>query len=75
MTDETAPIRPEARSPRGFMDRRARDLVAERQILTAVERNRRRALIGPDAKVFDLVSRLPAGLYQRAIVRGSKLRR
>ncbi|MDZ4318032.1 MAG: histidine--tRNA ligase [Phenylobacterium sp.] len=36
MTDETAPIRPEARSPRGFMDRRARDLVAERQILTAV---------------------------------------
>jgi histidyl-tRNA synthetase len=36
MTDETAPNRPEARSPRGFMDRRARDLVAERQILTAV---------------------------------------
>jgi histidyl-tRNA synthetase len=36
MTDETAPIRPEARSPRGFMDRRARDLVAERQILAAV---------------------------------------
>lgn len=36
MTDETAPLRPEARSPRGFMDRRARDLVAEREILTAV---------------------------------------
>lgn len=36
MTDETAPLRPEARSPRGFIDRRARDLVAERQILTAV---------------------------------------
>jgi histidyl-tRNA synthetase len=33
MTD--AP-RPEARSPRGFIDRRARDLVAERKILTAV---------------------------------------
>ena len=28
--------RPEARSPRGFMDRRARDLVAERKILAAV---------------------------------------
>ncbi|MDP2215411.1 histidine--tRNA ligase [Phenylobacterium sp.] len=36
MTDETAPTRPEARSPRGFVDRRARDLAAERQILTAV---------------------------------------
>ena len=33
MTD--AP-RPEARSPRGFVDRRARDLVAERKILAAV---------------------------------------
>jgi histidyl-tRNA synthetase len=33
MTD--AP-RPEARSPRGFIDRRARDLVAERRILSAV---------------------------------------
>ena len=48
---------------------------AARQILTAVEKDKRRALIGPDAKVFDLVSRLPAGLYQRAIVRGSKLQR
>ena len=28
--------RPEARSPRGFNDRRARDVVAERAILTAV---------------------------------------
>ncbi len=45
---------------------------AARQILKAVERNRRRALIGPDAKVFDLVSRLPAGLYQRVLVQGSK---
>ena len=41
---------------------------AARQILRAVERNRRRALIGPDAFVFDLVSRLPAGLYQRFLV-------
>jgi NAD(P)-dependent dehydrogenase (short-subunit alcohol dehydrogenase family) len=44
---------------------------AARQIIKAVQRNRRRALIGPDAKVIDLVSRLPAGLVQRAIVRGA----
>ncbi|WP_375268228.1 histidine--tRNA ligase [Phenylobacterium sp.] len=38
MTDQTpsAPARPEARNPRGFQDRRARDLAAERAILTAV---------------------------------------
>ena len=30
------PSRPEARSPRGFVDRRARDLTAERKILAAV---------------------------------------
>jgi butyryl-CoA dehydrogenase len=47
---------------------------AAQQILTAVERNRRRALIGPDAKVFDLVSRLPAGLYQRVLVQGTRRR-
>ncbi|MGA0605610.1 histidine--tRNA ligase [Phenylobacterium sp. VNQ135] len=31
-----APQRPEARAPRGFVDRRARDVVAERRILAAV---------------------------------------
>jgi histidyl-tRNA synthetase len=37
MTDTpAAPARPEARTPRGFVDRRARDLVAERRILAAV---------------------------------------
>jgi len=30
------PVRPEARTPRGFIDRRARDLTAERKILAAV---------------------------------------
>jgi butyryl-CoA dehydrogenase len=45
---------------------------AARQILAAVERDKRRALIGPDAKVFDLLSRLPAGVSQRILVRGSK---
>jgi butyryl-CoA dehydrogenase len=45
---------------------------AARQILRAVERDRRRALIGPDAKAIDLVSRLPAGVYQRVIVAGAR---
>ncbi|MGB3034775.1 MAG: SDR family NAD(P)-dependent oxidoreductase [Candidatus Microthrix parvicella] len=48
---------------------------AARQILKAVERNRRRALIGPDAMVFDAVSRLPAGLYQRVLAGGARLQR
>ena len=34
--DEAKPFRPEARSPRGFGDRRARDLKAERAIVQAV---------------------------------------
>jgi NAD(P)-dependent dehydrogenase (short-subunit alcohol dehydrogenase family) len=48
---------------------------AARQILRAVRRNRRRALIGPDAKFLDLVSRLPAAVYQRVIVLGVRGRR
>lgn len=47
---------------------------AARQILKAVARNRRRALIGPDAKALDLVSRLPAGIHQRVLVAGAKRR-
>ena len=38
---------------------------AAREIVRAIQRNRRRALIGPDAALFDLVSRLPAPLAQR----------
>lgn len=45
---------------------------AAAQILKAVERNRRRALIGPDAVLFDLISRLPARVYQRILVRASR---
>lgn len=37
------------------------------KILKAVERNRRRTLIGPDAYVFDVVSRLPAAIPQRLL--------
>jgi NAD(P)-dependent dehydrogenase (short-subunit alcohol dehydrogenase family) len=48
---------------------------AAEQILTAVRRDRRRALIGPDAKVIDLVSRLPATLYQSVLThRAASLR-
>ena len=45
------------------------------QILAAVENDRRRALIGPDARAIDLVSRLPAGLYQRVLMKGAGRRR
>ncbi len=48
---------------------------AARQILRAVERDRRRVLVGPDAKVIDLVSRLPTGLHQRILVAGARRRR
>jgi short-subunit dehydrogenase len=45
---------------------------AANQILTAVRRDRRRALIGPDAKAIDLVSRLPATVYQSVLAKGAR---
>ncbi|MGI9602361.1 MAG: SDR family NAD(P)-dependent oxidoreductase [Acidimicrobiales bacterium] len=39
------------------------------QILRAVEKNKRRAMIGADAHVFDLGARLPPWAYQRIIGR------
>ena len=48
---------------------------AARRILAAVQRDRRRVLVGPDAAAIDLISRLPPSLYQRAIVRGARRRR
>ncbi|HEX2851239.1 MAG TPA: SDR family NAD(P)-dependent oxidoreductase [Acidimicrobiales bacterium] len=48
---------------------------AARQILSAVEHNRRRVLVGPDAKAIDLVSRLPAGVYQRVLASGMRRQR
>ncbi len=61
---------------RGF-DRVARTSPerAARAILDAVERDRRRVLIGADARVIDGVSRLPAGWYQRLLVAGARRRR
>lgn len=48
---------------------------AARTILRAVEADRRRVLVGVDAHVIDLVSRLPAGLYQGLVVRAVRRRR
>lgn len=48
---------------------------AARVILGAVEADKRRVLIGPDAVVIDLMARLPTSIYQRIMVRGAKFRR
>ena len=48
---------------------------AAQQILTAVRHDRRRALVGPDAKVIDLVSRFPAIFYQTVLTRGASVLR
>jgi len=42
---------------------------AARIILKAVERNRRRVLVGPDAKFIDLVQRLMPESYQKLVIR------
>jgi len=44
---------------------------AAAQILAAVRRDRRRALIGPDAKAIDFISRLPASIYQSVLTKGA----
>lgn len=41
---------------------------AARLILRAVSRNKRRALIGPDAHLYDLVTRLVPGAYQPLMI-------
>jgi butyryl-CoA dehydrogenase len=45
---------------------------AARRILAAVERDKRRVLVGPDAYLLELVSRLPAGVLQRVMVAGAR---
>jgi butyryl-CoA dehydrogenase len=45
---------------------------AARQILAGVVRDRRRVLVGPDATVIDLISRLPAALTQRTILTAAR---
>jgi butyryl-CoA dehydrogenase len=44
---------------------------AARQIVRAVQLDKRRALIGPDAKAVDVLSHLPVGLHQRLVGRGA----
>ncbi len=44
---------------------------AARRIVEAVRQNRRRVVIGPDGVLIDLVSRLPASLYQGFLVKRS----
>ncbi len=41
-------------------------------IVEAVLKNKRRVLVGPDAKVIDFVSRLPAAVPQRLLIAGGK---
>jgi NAD(P)-dependent dehydrogenase (short-subunit alcohol dehydrogenase family) len=48
---------------------------AAKEILTAVQANRRRALIGVDANVIDFLARLPGSLLHRMIAFGASRRR
>ncbi|MBA2610192.1 MAG: SDR family NAD(P)-dependent oxidoreductase [Actinobacteria bacterium] len=48
---------------------------AAKEILAAVQANRRRALIGVDANVIDFLSRLPGSLLHRLIAFGAARRR
>lgn len=42
------------------------------QIVQAVQLDKRRALIGPDAKAFALLAKLPPGVHQRLITAGTR---
>ncbi|MEL7210396.1 MAG: SDR family NAD(P)-dependent oxidoreductase [Actinomycetota bacterium] len=55
-------------------DRMARTTPASaaRQILDGVRKDKRRILVGADARVIDVVSRLPFGLSHRILVRSAK---
>jgi short-subunit dehydrogenase len=48
---------------------------AAKEILAAVQSNRRRALIGFDANVIDFLSRLPGSILHRLIALGGSVRR
>jgi butyryl-CoA dehydrogenase len=45
---------------------------AARQIVRAVQLDKRRALVGPDAKAFAALAKLPPGIGQRLIARGAR---
>lgn len=46
---------------------------AAKEILAAVQADRRRALIGPDANLIDFLARLPFSLFHRGLSLGSRL--
>ena len=48
---------------------------AAKTIVTGIEKNKRRVLIGPDAKIFDLLVRLLPTSYQKIFTAGVKLQR
>ena len=48
---------------------------AAKVIVKGIERDKRRVLIGPDAYLFSLISKLPPGAYQPMIARGARRRR
>ncbi len=48
---------------------------AAKTIISAIEKDKRRALIGPDAHVINFVAKLSPHLYQRVIARGAARRR
>ena len=48
---------------------------AAKSIIKAVRKNKRRALIGPDAYLFTLVGKIPPGLWMPIVVRGAHARR
>ncbi|MCB0973360.1 MAG: SDR family NAD(P)-dependent oxidoreductase [Actinobacteria bacterium] len=48
---------------------------AARQIMRAVEMNKRRVLVGPDAKLYDLVARIAPTGYQKVFTSVIRLRR
>ena len=44
---------------------------AAKVIVKAIEKDKRRAFVGPDAHVINMVSKLPPSFYQRVIARGA----
>jgi NAD(P)-dependent dehydrogenase (short-subunit alcohol dehydrogenase family) len=48
---------------------------AARQIVAAITKDKRRVLVGPDAKLIDLLARLPAAVVQRPLILGARLAR
>ncbi|MDZ7674863.1 MAG: SDR family NAD(P)-dependent oxidoreductase [Acidimicrobiales bacterium] len=73
---EAALGRPAAEVHEGF-DRAARTTPAEAAeiIIKGIEENRRRILVGADARVISLLSKLPPGAYQGLLAKGASLRR